>query len=202
MPPDINKLKSGVAALLIGWVVFIDNHAHQLFVSLTPKPSGYDQHGRPVFISEGQARRLVAKVIGYITKAQGFAPDYICFHELQKNGNHHYHLVMSNINLSLPEFGPIKERCDSKGYKHLCLTGLEIKARDIMGSSCFRLWGGLDANLTASFYLSRDLLKQDRDGQGVEISPHYGKRDRKRKQLSFAMSVWSTRLRTEATIQD
>ncbi|GAI34041.1 unnamed protein product, partial [marine sediment metagenome] len=99
----------------------------QLCVTLTPRPLGYSNtpvfaarliqgqgqlwsedsetlHGRPIYVSQKTAYKLKDKVIGEVKRIQGYSPDSICFHERQRNGNHHYHLAMSNVNLSLPAF--------------------------------------------------------------------------------------------------
>lgn len=164
------------AGVVMGYADLIDSNYPQLFVTLTCRPEK-DRHGRPVFMSESKARYLRDKVLHEIAREQGYKPDYICFHERQRNTNHHYHLAMSNVNLSLQAFQPIKERCDKRGLPHLCLRGLERKANEIMGRANFRVWGC--NGFTAADYFAKDMLKQDKDGGGVEFSPLYGKRKRR-----------------------
>jgi len=186
--------KAGVA---IGYADLIDGNDPTVFATFTYRPEGIDEHGRPVFVGEWKARKLRDTMLDAIAGIQGFPSDWVCFQEQQRNGNYHHHLAMSNVNLSRQEFAPIRQRRDKHGFEHLCLRGLERKADAIMGRANFRIWG--DNGLTASYYLSRDLLKQDRDGSGVEFSAHYGDHNRKRKQLAFVMSDWIAHLKAQVS---
>jgi len=193
----------------------------QLCVTLTPRPLGYSNtpvfaarliqgqgqlwsedpetlHGRPIYVSQKTAYKLKDKVIGEVKRIQGYSPDSICFHERQRNGNHHYHLAMSNVNLSLPAFTPIVQRRDKRGKAQLAFRGLEEIAWGIMGRASFVFWGGLDGSLTAAYYFTRDMFRWNKGGEvDVEVSPLWGKRRRIQPQFTLTDNgLWTDR--TEA----
>lgn len=188
----------------------------QVFVTITPRPLGYDDapvfapvliqgqaelwnpnpnslHGRPIYVSQKIAQLLKEKVIEEIKRIQGYSPDYICFHERQRNGNHHFHLAMSNVNLSLPAFAPIVERQDKRGKPQLVFRGLERIAWGVMGRGSFELWGGLDGSLSAAYYFTRDMFRGSKGGEvDMEVSELWGKRIRKQPPFIFAdNSLWT-----------
>ncbi|GAI53319.1 unnamed protein product, partial [marine sediment metagenome] len=193
----------------------------QLFVTLTPRPLGYSStpvyparlisgqgqlwsqdpetlHGRPIYVSQKIAHKLRDKVIGEVKRIQGYSPDFISFHERQHSGNHHYHLAMSNVNLSLPAFTPIVERHDKRGKPQLAFRGLEEIAWGIMGRAGFEFWGGLDGSLTAAYYFTKDMFRWSKGGEvDVEVSPLWGKRTRLQPQFTLTDNgLWTDR--TEA----
>lgn len=181
----------------------------QLFVTLTPRPLGYSDtpvfaasliegqgglwsqdpdelHGRPIYVSAKTARMLRDRVIREVKRIQGYNPDYICFHERQRNGNHHYHLAMSNVNLAKPAFTPVVKRRDKRGQTQLAFRGLEEIAWGIMGRASFEFWGGLDGSLSASYYFTKDMFRWNKGGEvDVEVSPLWGKRKRRQPQPTF-----------------
>jgi len=188
----------------------------QLFVTLTPRPLGYRStpvypaklvsgqghlwsqdpetlHGRPIYVSEKIARRLKDRVIEEVKRIQGYNPDYISFHERQRNGNHHYHLAMSNVNLVKPAFQPVIERRDKRGKPQLAFRGLEEIAWGIMGRASFEFWGGLDGSLTAAYYFTKDMFRCNKGGEvDVEVSPLWGKRKYRQPQFTLTdNSLWT-----------
>lgn len=184
----------------------------QLFVTLTPRPLGYSDtpvfaahliqgqgqlwssdpeslHGRPIYVSQKTARMLRDKVIREVKRIQEYSPDWICFHERQRNGNHHYHLAMSNVNLAKSAFTPVVERRDKRGQPQLAFRGLEKIAWGIMGRASFEFWGGLDGSLSASYYFTKDMFRWNKGGEvDVEVSPRWGKRGRRYRQPQLTPS--------------
>lgn len=178
--------------------------------TFTPKPWGYSdtpvypakmvqgdeslwyprsQHGRPQFYSVRKAKELRGQVFEAIRQIQGYRPDWLCFTELQDNGNPHFHGVLSNVNLTHKSFEPVVIKKDRESRRHIVFQGMEGIAWELMGQASCRLYGGADGNLTAGHYFARDILRADKGRPEIEASPLWSKRGRRGQELNRALEL-------------